>query len=569
MYFMYLGWMALNLFIYREEHNSDALRINEILFAPSENELEFIEIINVADAAVNLCLYTFSDSRNLQETICEGTFEIPPSGFAVLARDGQALHEVFPTIDPITPLSWPALNNTGDTVNLYFQDNTVDSVTYLGTWGIRGQSIERKDPAGPSNQPFNWGPSKAITGATPGKTNSIYAPDLVPPIPILAEVQDEEYVFLVLNEFADVPTLQPSNFRITQEEPSRIAVLSDSTFLLHFPDGIRGQQLLIRNLRDLSNNQSGTTSIPLSYIPRQAELIITEIMYEPLNDDFDTISNQPEYLELYNTSNNYLSLRSLALAGEKDEMNSRDVFNTETNYEVLPPFSYVLIVASPTIEIAKQKLQDAFPPIISYLPSLPVLHIDRASLGLSNSGDYVCVSSSAEECVTELTYSPSMHHPGIASTRGVALERYSLSTSNLEGTNWSSSVAAYGGTPGWENSIHISAQGVEEDPVVQVYPSPFSPDGDGMDDVLTIHIQSPFTTSSINIRIFNSHGHQVRTLVPIDLTGSEATYLWDGRDDQNNGLPPGIYIFLIDILDVVEGEALTIKKVAVLANILN
>ena len=566
---MHLFYWAIALLSSQSIANSDALRINEILYAPESSDLEFIELLNISDNSVNLCTYTFSDNREQEEAICEGKIELHPAEFAVLSKDGQALMNVFPGVTPITPDTWPALNNSGDTVQLFREGKVVEAVPYLSSWGVRGRSLERIDPAGPSNYSFNWGPSAAPAGATPGETNSIFAPDQTPPSPLLAEVQKNDHLFLVLDEIIDTTQLQPANFRIAQSEASSLDILTDSTVILHFPQGIRGNQLLIRNIADLSNNQSGVVSIPLSFIPEENDLLITEIMYEPRNNAFDNLFNQPEYIELYNDSGTHLSLRTLQLNGKQDEMGNREVLIPKLRYETLPPFSYTVLVASATRESAQLQLQNAFPSISTLTSTLSVLNIPRSSLGLTNSGDYVCVSSSSVECITELTYSPSMHHPGLASTRGISLERRSLSASTLESTNWSSSVDSHGGTPGWQNSIFIALQHKEVDQIVQLIPDIFSPDGDGNDDALTILIMSPFPTSTISIRIFNALGHLVHELVPMGLAGSEATYLWNGRDKHNDALPPGIYILLIEILDIIQGESLSVKKVTVLAKALD
>ena len=561
------GLLTLTLSIQGTAGNTANLRINEIYFAPPENELEFIEVLNISSSTLNICSYTFADARNVEHIICEGTIVVPPMGLIILARDGEALERIFQGTTPITPPTWPALNNSGDTVQLYQNGQVVESVSYLSNWGRRDVSLERKDPAGPSDRQLNWGPSMSVAGATPGAKNSIFAPDLTPPSPVLAEVQNTTQIFVAWDEFIDTSVIEPSNFRVFQMQPRSISILTDSTILLSFPGEVNGTQLLARNISDLANNRLLNESIPLSYVPAENDLSITEIMYDPLDDDFDNMANQPEYIELYNASGKYLSLRSITLAGEKDEMNNARIITPNTDYQVLPPSSYALIYAAPSDASSPDLLQNPFPAISFYLPSISFLSVDRSTLSFSNSGDFVCISSTLKECLTSFTYSPSWHHPTLASTKGISLERRSLSAPVEQSSNWSSSVDRSGGTPGWRNSILSSSPQVEENNFITLSPEVFSPDGDGINDALTIALHPPFSPASIRVRIFDTYGRKVRSIVPQDLVGPETSYVWDGLDDAGNPLETGIYIFLVEMLDITSGSAMTIKKTAVLARL--
>lgn len=63
------------------------------------------------------------------------------------------------------------LANNTDTVAVENGSSTIDSVTYVSTWGGNGNgtSLSRKDPQGPSNQQSNW--TSGPVNGTPGSAN--------------------------------------------------------------------------------------------------------------------------------------------------------------------------------------------------------------------------------------------------------------------------------------------------------------------------------------------------------------------------------------------------------------
>ena len=540
--------------------------INEILFAPDDNELEFIELLNVTSRSINLCTYTFSDSRETVYSICEGQFWVASFAYVVLARDGLKLTSTFPGSQPITPPDWPALNNSGDIVQLLGVTGLVDEVPYQGNWGERGASIERIDPGGPSDQAFNWGVSRAPSRATPGQQNSIYAPDRTAPHIVLAEVLDTHQVFIVSNEPVSPESIVAENFQILQQRPASVTLLSPTTAILSFSQGITGSFLLTRGLTDLAGNRKGNTSTPLSFLPRPGDLIINEIMYEPLSDNFDYRYNQPEYVEVLNAAPYTLSLRSLYLTGIPNESLDADTLRSEAPYPVLRPGGYAIVFAQGTGDQSEPTtLLNSFPLLRNNLGQTIFLPITSSTLRLNNSGDLVRIGTPSAATLDAVEYTPSWHHPELIASRGIALERRSPGASSTMRSNWSSSVAPEGGTPGKENSINVSLSTTSSLAEVLLTPSPFSPDGDGLNDVLAIHIRIDHPPQSVRIRIFDDRGRMRRTLVKEALIGAESLFFWDGRSHDGNLLPTGIYIFLIELIDAQAGVEYAFKETAVLA----
>ncbi len=554
------------------ESQTDTAVINEILFAPASSSQEFIELYNPSNDPINLCRLTFSDDRNVETAICEGMQSLLPDSFAVLARDSMALKQQFNHIQSriFEPTSWPALNNTGDAVRLYADGILIDEVNYDPSWGAAGNSLERKDPFGPSAAAFNWGASIHFLGATPGFQNSIFAPDKTPPKLLLAEVSFPSTIKLIWLEPIDLTNLATTQFEVGHMAPYGIVANSASETILTFGTLEGHDQIRYKDIRDQTGNQSAEQSHPLAFVPEPGDLIINEIMYAPRTDDFDHKPDQPEYVELFNTASRLLSLRGLSLVGKPDEEGYADTSRSSAKYPTSLPGSFaVFFSANSYAENPIERFLQAFPTAHFDTPEVTLLPVSKASLGLLNTGDLIDIVAEDSIQVDALAYSPDWHHPHLEDTRGIALERRSLQPNGISSSNWSSSVSPHGGTPGQTNSINLQESEAPFTGSVHVEPSIFSPDGDGRNDVLPVHFSLFSSSQVLEIQIYDINGRRVRTLVPPTIVGQQGTFFWDGSDNEGQLLPIGVYIIAVEALDVRGGTAYFFKKPAVLALPLN
>ncbi len=104
---------------------------------------------------------------------------------------------------------------------------------------------------------------------------------------------------------------------------------------------------------------------------------------------------------------------------------------------------------------------------------------------------------------------------------------------------------------------------------IQLAPNPFTPNGDGINDALEVAYDITAVTrpAEVSIVLFDLSGRQVRELYEsADLSGhydsgSQPRLSWDGRDDDGNPVPPGIYILRAS----VAGDARTSEQVRTIA----
>ena len=533
------------------------LAVNEIYYAPPESDLEFVEILNTSLQTWNLCDVSIADSQSDPIPICRGEHLVAPGAYGIAARNGEQLQVHFPAADPSTPSSWPALNNSGDAVRLYAGGALLQNIEYQPSWGGQGVSLERRDPAGPAGEAFNWGSSLDPSGATPGRKNSLFAPDTTPPRLIFAELTAPQLITAVWNEPIEHPS--PPAFGAGSQAPTTVEPIPNGV-RLHFNDAVDAEELRTFGIADRTGNRSDEADIELARMPAASHLLINEIMFEPRADEFDHYPDQPEYIELVNRSERLLSLRGLALYSRTDESGNTDTLRSETAYPVLEAGGYAVLFASRGID----SFTEAFPSIESADHSLILLPVDANTLRLTNSGGLARIAAGDGAFLDEAIYSSALHHPDLIETRGIALERRSTQIESHLQSNWNSSTASEGGTPGRPNSIRApNAQ--SSNATIQIHPLVFSPDGDGIDDVVTVSLFSESAPQTTTLRLYDAHGRLIRTLTSGTLAGHQSHFFWDGRSDSGAISPAGIYILLAEITNFERGRRERIKSTVVLA----
>ena len=101
---------------------------------------------------------------------------------------------------------------------------------------------------------------------------------------------------------------------------------------------------------------------------------------------------------------------------------------------------------------------------------------------------------------------------------------------------------AFSGTTVLSPSVLAEGQLLGE---VQAAPNPFTPNGDGINDEAIIHynLLSLSTSRPVEVALYDLSGRRVRVLFAGDeANGRYTDKVWDGRDDQGQPVPPGLYV---------------------------
>jgi hypothetical protein len=545
--------------------------INEIMYAPAEATNEWFELYNTFDSSVNLQNWKWKDATTTIRTITTQNVNLPSKGYVIICQDSIKLKNQFPDLIGIhIQTSWNALNNSGDNLILINPLNVrIDSVLYQTSWGGNsgGFSLERINALGLSNNSLNWGTSIDLTKATPNKQNSLTPKpydiflksfSISPIFPSSGETLNLDFLIkniglnaannFSLNIYRDLnfDSIYQNNELINSQSYQSLNQNDSLIYSYSIQNIDTGfKQFIAKVIYQQDDDSSNNKIIRRVYVSSQSAggggVVINEIMYDPL-------ANQSEWIELLNATGQIINMK-----GWKYKETSTSVI-LSVNDLFFNPGDYFLLAHDSTIF-------SSFNYLITPAPNQVVKFSN--SISLNNSGENISIMDSLNNLIDNVFYDPNWHNPNLSDAKGISLERISPLFGSNDRNNWSSSANHNGGTPGLRNSIYL--ENLPANSSVSINPNPFSPDGDGFEDFTLIKYKLKFNFSQMRIKIFDIKGRLVRTLANNQITGSEATIIFNGFGDDNQKLRIGIYILLIEVIDDRGGTVDNIKAPVVIA----
>lgn len=418
--------------------------INEIMYAPSSPEPEWVEIFNRSNKIINLNGYKIADAADTSIIISSSVL-LNPNEFFVIAKD-TSINSFYNVLSRIYVSSFPTLNNTDDKLILLDSLNRViDSLKYLSSWGgSNGKSLERIDVNLSSTDSLNWKTSASRYKATPGTFNSVTQKDydllasdilFLPQYPLNG---DNVGIAAVIKNIGNISaSLTVKLFEDTNldslpdlliENSSTVLLASNDSIILTFAYQIQNLNdkkafYIIAdfpNDQDTSNNYFYKT-IEAGFPPQT--IVVNEIMFAPFG-------GEPEWIELYNNSSEQINLNGWKIS---------DVYTTPATIEIksdlfINPESYVVLAKDTTIFNYHR-----------FIPSR-VLKINLPNL--NNDIDGVVLKDNRGLTIDSVFYSNQW-----GGTNGYSLERISSLNNSNHSSNWSSSRDVEQSTPGRINSI--------------------------------------------------------------------------------------------------------------------
>jgi len=288
-----------------------------------------------------------------------------------------------------------------------------------------------------------------------------------------------------------------------------------------------------------------TMAQPLTGAPDSLDLVINEILFDPL-------ANGSDYLELYNRSRKAIDLNELLVGNRNSRGEISSLKRISEESRILLPGSYV-VLTDDTLSLYRNYLvKDPLSLIqVSSLPSWP------------NTRGTAVLMDTVGRIIDELIYDAKWHFALLADPEGVSLERIDVNGPTQDPNNWHSAADQSGhGTPGYANSNMRLQHAVDGE--VELHPEIFSPDGDGRDDFAQLDYSFAATGYVCSVTIFDSNGRQVRRLVRNAICGMRGSFTWDGLDEMDRVLPMGVYIVFIQAFNL-QGKIRNYKRVITLA----
>ena len=378
--------------------------------------------------------------------------------------------------------------------------------------------------------------------------------DTVAPFVISAQALNNRDVIIRFDKLPEtMSTMSTTTYTVNHGVGNPTEVLYNTQkpleAILRFADGaIQSNNiytLIIKNLRNI-NNYSVEHEVHFSFIdtPQEGDLIITEVLTDPYTGGED-------FIEIYNKSPKHLKLDSLIVVN-KERGESKLIRTTIT----LQPGNYTAI--SKNIAFLKDKYLT--PDTALFIEAtLPALNVASANITLqyNHSGKLITLDS--------FDYRQNMHFSLLKNTKGISLERLFNDKPTNDINNWhSASADKHFATPGYKNSNNQSVPNPESNDFVYIDKKVFTPDGDGIDDVILLHYNLDKSGYLATIRIFDSNGFPVIDLANNLLIAPDVTIKWDGLNASGTLVKTGMYIVYSSIFHP-DGEVKSDKKVIVAA----
>ncbi|MDR3327824.1 MAG: lamin tail domain-containing protein [Prevotellaceae bacterium] len=543
--------------------NRNDIIINEIMADPDPvvglPNFEYVELYNRTQSPVNLAGWKISCGNSVG-TVQQG--EIPPHGFLLLcSASARSEFEQFGIVAQVS--SFPNLTNSSGLLVLQTDNNQIITFTeysdkWFGSDNFRkdgGFSLERIDTDNLNNSAENWQPSQDTSGGTPCKQNSVCKPNSDGVFPLLSAVSlmSNNSVALIFNKEMENSTLSDVQNYFSQdltvvsampELPKNQKVTIVFSPALAENDTI---EIFVKNLRCISDFALPDFSFEIA-LPQEIDandLIINELL-------FNANTGVATFAELFNPSQKVLDLSEVFLTRwYNGSLDTRRQVTTE--HILLFPQKYLLLSTDINSVCQAYGCDESALKIECVLPSLP------------NSAGTLVVTKNDASIIDEFSYSEKMHQNFVSNPKGVSLERINPYLSTQDVNNWhSASFDQNYGTPSRQNSQYNITKTKSDKTFWLEYES-FTPDNDGVYDILPLNYKFSDTGYSITANIYNPSGIKVRNLCSNAIAGHEGTIIWNGLSDNGSICHVGIYVIVIEAINTTTGKKIREKIVCVLS----
>ncbi len=511
---------------------------------------EYIELYNRSGKFIDLNNCYLADKisgSKLPKIVLE------PDSFVILCDTD--FEKEFSKFGPTFGLNgFQTLNNSGDELFLrndegklvhrikYNLNSYEDIFKQNGGW-----SIEMIDPNVPCG-PLNYKASINENGGTPGKSNSIRGinPDWIKPRIISFSLTTDSSIRILFNEPLDSAfSVKPSNFTIINNGIKQV-ISHFEVLEFYFTMPLSSNKLYtlsFNGIADCNFNLLNDTSI-LMALPEKVlagDILLNEVLFNPE-------SGGDDFIELVNNSDKILSLKNLIFFNFDENMMPKDLCILDTSGVFFLPRQILAFTVNPLWTIGKY--HNSRPENLYKMSALPALNDQEGYFGIANGNGDV---------IDQLNYSEDMHLPILTKFEGVSLERVRTDLPSAERSNWTSAAASYGyATPGQVNS-HSTLDKIETKNWLSITPPVFSPDQDGIDDLVALTITSDRNDQQATLIIFDVSGKLIKVISNNMPIGNTQTWFWDGSYDGAKKTPIGIYIVYAELFGL-NGKRQVVKK---------
>ncbi len=379
--------------------------------------------------------------------------------------------------------------------------------------------------------------------------------DVIGPELLGIEVSDANCFRVTYNENIDVSNLDPISLYIIPNigNPIFIEEVAGSPNVLNLKFTAEIESGIIytfcsEEVFDESGNPSSMEceELFLTTSPKAGDLYVNEILFNP-------ISGGSDFIELINTSSKFITLDEVSIVNNANGQSK----SFELGHVLLPN---EIMAFTEDVEHQIDTYSSLAPENIVF-QDLPAFNADEGNVSL-----YV-QSNSQQILIDSFDYSEDLHFVLLDNEKGVSLEKLRATASSNDPNSWhSASENVLFATPGYTNSNFFVPN--TEEGRISFENLMFSPNGDGFEELLIISFNLETPGHLATVKIFDDRGYLVKDLSSNQLIGTNTFISWDGVTDEGVKAKVGIYIALVELVDV-NGSVEYEKKSFVLADFLD
>lgn len=523
--------------------------ISEILFDPEPviglPSKEYIELYNNSNDTINLFKWIL---RVGDKSVSLPSMKLAPKKFVLLTSKLGKDEFLYLNIDLLSPDTWPVLKNSGQFIVLLSPSGNI--VHFVKYHPSQFEDILKKDGGwslelGDINAPCSfesWLPSVNFLGGTPGNENSTKRINYQtkPPKVLRLGILDRNRLIVELDRPV-LPLLRENWFQF-EFEPVRLEVTDWNYFKdqpwvieLILDNNIPPDQIISLRIMGEAHDCKGYNFYPdtlqfgLPDDPISGDVVISEILFDPLE-------NQAEFVGIHNRSDKVLALNELYLATCDESGNiARFSKPNEESFLMLPGKEYVLTSDALPVRMISDRVPHGQVCERADFPSLP------------NTGSGIILMDKGQTIIDKVNYESDWHRNDIGETKGISLERISLDLDGMDANNWhSASFISGGSTPGLLNSQSLLLH--DDTGLFNIESKVFSPNNDGLRDVLLVCVSINETGWKGKAEIWNFSGNKVRELMDASILPAQGYIKWDGCNQYGKLSSPGYYAIIINYI---------------------
>lgn len=402
-------------------------------------ESEFVEWYNNSEVDINLENWNFVNGNS---TIRLKSKILKANSFLIICKASDTT--LWKPYGEVIGLStWPSIGNTSGSLKIIDPYGTlIDEMNYSNTWyknkskANGGYTLECTQKNKSCEGIYVWEASNSTSGGSPGSANSFWSLASSTFFVYQFDFLNDSSIYLRFSKAIDSTHAQnQKSFQLntSKSNPKKISKINDfyTEYILTFDEKFKNNRTYNLNLSQIKTCDAETLDEPIySFLYRNYDdtslIRINEIMIDPS----PSVSlPEVEYIELFNTTNNYVNLSSYVLSIGSTRL-------ILPNY-LLQPNEYIIIGQS-----SDSLLMQAYGTFIGF-NTFPTL---------SNASSTITLFNKVGRLIDRVSYKNTWYRDQTKADGGWSLELIDPYTKCNEINRWSASLNKRGGSPGMQNT---------------------------------------------------------------------------------------------------------------------